>query len=144
MRAARTVECGHPERKHRARGMCASCYQVAWAKENPERQTGNTWLQAHPERQLYHSRKQRLKVHGLTPEDYDRMWREQEGKCANPRCGARFPLEARDYRSNALQVDHCHASTAVRGLLCPGCNKALGDIHDDVERLLGLVEYLRG
>jgi hypothetical protein len=49
MRTARVNECGHPEQKHRAKGLCQKCYYVAhrdryiararaWQVENPERQ----------------------------------------------------------------------------------------------------------
>jgi hypothetical protein len=99
---------------------------------------------AHPEWRRAQSRKRHLRDRfGITPEDYDRMWEDQAGRCANPRCRAWYPRESEDYRTDALQVDHCHKTGALRGLLCPGCNNALGRIKDDVERLLGLVDYLR-
>lgn len=45
--------------------------------------------------------------------------------------------------SDRLCVDHCHRSGAVRGLLCNGCNAALGMVDDSVARLEGLAAYVR-
>ena len=43
-------------------------------------------------------------------------------------------------------VDHDHAFAGelapARGILCPGCNQALGNINDSVERLRALIDYL--
>ena len=71
--------CGHPDRKHDAKGMCASCYQAAWAKAHPESNSGNGWLKRHPEEARLHSRRLNLKRRGTTPEEYDQLWIEQNG-----------------------------------------------------------------
>lgn len=44
--------------------------------------------------------------------------------------------------TKALAVDHCHTSGAVRGLLCHGCNVALGFAKDSPELLRRLALYL--
>lgn len=56
--------------------------------------------------------------YGITVEDYKRMLGEQGGVCAI--CGEP-PSPGRH-----LDVDHCHTSGAVRGLLCRSCNAGLG------------------
>jgi len=56
---------------------------------------------------------------------------DQEGKCAI--C---FKI------MDAPNVDHCHKTGKVRGLLCSLCNKGIGLFHDDIEKLLQAVEYL--
>jgi len=40
-------------------------------------------------------------------------------------------------------LDHDHGSGSIRGLLCFGCNRALGYVRDDVELLEALLPYLR-
>lgn len=39
-------------------------------------------------------------------------------------------------------IDHDHETGKVRGLLCDGCNKALGHARDDISILAGLIKYL--
>lgn len=45
--------------------------------------------------------------------------------------------------SEFLNVDHCHVTGAVRGVLCQGCNSALGGFKEDPERIEAALEYLR-
>jgi Recombination endonuclease VII len=135
------TECAHSDRKHYAKGKCRSCYVTQWMKEHPEADSGNTWLKNHPEAARLHSRRQNLAKRGTTPEEYDRLWAEQDGRCANPACDFTAPMVMTNYRQG-LQADHDHQTGRPRGLLCPPCNRALGHIADDAERLAGLIEYL--
>lgn len=41
-----------------------------------------------------------------------------------------------------LSIDHCHATLTIRGVLCNGCNSALGHAQDDPEILRALADYL--
>lgn len=41
-----------------------------------------------------------------------------------------------------LQIDHCHNSKKVRGLLCPECNLGIGLMQDSVEILKNSINYL--
>lgn len=53
--------------------------------------------------------------YGISEEDYDALWKIQEGKCAV--CD-----KSLDYRSKGTHVDHNHDTNEVRGLLCHPCN----------------------
>ena len=62
-----------------------------------------------------------LKNYGVTREQYEKMNEEQNGLCAicrNPPTGGT--------NKTMLEVDHCHESMRVRGLLCGPCNRLLG------------------
>lgn len=76
-----------------------------------------------------------LKKHyGITPEEYGEMFRAQRGVCAicSEVCAT----------GRNLAVDHCHATGEIRGLLCANCNRALGLLRDDPERLRRAIAYL--
>ena len=76
------------------------------------------------------------KKYGITTDDYDSMFSEQNGVCA---------ICKRSDMSNGklhLAVDHCHETDLVRGLLCNNCNLMLGHAKDDSARLRRAADYL--
>lgn len=75
---------------------------------------------------------------GITPHDYDRIAEMQGYKCAV--CKRR---DSGSKHKTRLSVDHNHITGQVRGLLCDGCNRGIGLLGDDVERLQAAVEYLK-
>ncbi len=70
---------------------------------------------------------------GITQADYDHRLALQGGGCAI--CG-------KEPGKISLHVDHDHETAAVRGLLCVGCNNALGQFHDEPRLLLRAIEYV--
>lgn len=72
--------------------------------------------------------------YGITLADFDRMYDEQAGCCAA--CEVPIPR-----RGKGTQVDHCHETGRVRGLLCIPCNTNLGYYDEDVDRIRGLLRY---
>lgn len=79
------------------------------------------------------------RTYGITMEDYNRMFDEQEGLC----CVCDKPgWTMADHHKLTLVVDHCHASGDVRGLLCHNCNRALGLLKDSTENLQRAIQYL--
>ena len=75
--------------------------------------------------------------YGITPEQFDSMLSAQDFRCAickNPDPGGRH---------NSWNVDHCHTSGRVRGLLCTKCNRGLGLFSDNQTSLLSAVDYLK-
>ena len=75
--------------------------------------------------------------YGITPEDYERMLKQQHGGCAM--CDTTVPGTGKQF----FDVDHCHRTGIVRGLLCGRCNKYLGwleknaDLREVAEAYLG-------
>jgi len=80
---------------------------------------------------------QRIRKYGLTPDDFDRMLKEQDGKCVICKTFTSGPLAI-----STLQVDHDHNTKKVRGLLCMLCNTIIGKAKEDPEILLSAVMYL--
>lgn len=79
--------------------------------------------------------KLRERVYGLSEEDYQALIKKQDGRCVI--CRSQDPG-----RSKYWNVDHCHDSGKVRGLLCTTCNTGLGHFKDDAELLKAAVKYL--
>lgn len=75
--------------------------------------------------------KRLLDIFHLTEEMWQIIYDFQKGKCAI--CG---------HKLKKANIDHCHVTGLVRGLLCAACNRALGRFRDDLKRLQAAVEYL--
>jgi len=73
--------------------------------------------------------------YGITADEFKQMFETQQGKCS---ICSEEPKTKR-----GLHVDHDHETGKVRGLLCHGCNVALGSFKDDVTLLNKAIEYLR-
>jgi len=84
----------------------------------------------HPERFRRYSR---LKLYGLTHGQLLELLAAQHGVCA---------ICSEQMTEATLHVDHDHNTGAVRGLLCPKCNAALGFLSDSPARLRAALVYL--
>lgn len=73
-----------------------------------------------------------LAAYGLALVKVEALYKKQRGKCAI--CKQRF---------KKLQVDHCHLSGKIRGMLCLKCNVALGLFSDCIKSLRSAIAYLR-
>ena len=88
---------------------------------------------------------QRLhKVYGLTVERFKELWAACSGLCqiCDREMHSRFIDSQKGDRSSRCNIDHCHESGEVRGLLCTACNTALGKMNDDTARLQKAINYL--
>ncbi len=74
--------------------------------------------------------------YGISIEDYNIMYENQNGACGI--CNEQRHLGT----DNGLYVDHNHKTGAVRGLLCPNCNAAIGKLKESQELLLSAIQYL--
>ncbi|MBE3145017.1 MAG: endonuclease VII domain-containing protein [Planctomycetes bacterium] len=79
---------------------------------------GKRYRQKYPEKVKQSHNLRRLKKYGLNVESYNKIFAQQEGKCAI--CGIH-----QSELNKSLSVDHCHVSGKIRGLLCTYCNRLL-------------------
>jgi hypothetical protein len=82
-------------------------------------------------------KRQQLSTYGLTLFCFDNLLKKQGGACAI--CGKSSGWKA---NGGNLVVDHCHKSKNVRGLLCPSCNRGLGQFEDNPDFLKKAVWYV--
>lgn len=92
------------------------------------------------------------RLYKIRPEEYDALREAQNFCCATceihegdidlSRIGGRPRKDGTKSAVFPLQVDHCHDTGEVRGLLCPSCNKGLGHFRDDVKALLAAAAYI--
>ena len=142
---------------HRASGMrdghrseckeCSRAIRRAWYVANRETAIANVkrWQQENKERLSEYRREYRKgrtveareghlrRTFGITQADYDELLVSQGGGCAI--CG-------KPPGKISLHVDHDHGTGEIRGLLCVGCNNALGQFHDDPALLVRAIGYV--
>jgi len=73
-----------------------------------------------------------LKKYKISEEDYDNLYKEQEGKCKI--CNVHY---------NSLVIDHNHNTNQVRSLLCDNCNTGIGMLKENIEIMKSAIEYLK-
>ena len=87
-----------------------------------------------PNKDAVHKRRYGLKhKYGISEEDYERLFESQNGRCAI----------CKKETERRLDVDHCHSTNKVRGLLCNQCNQGLGLFQDNPLILKSALEYLQ-
>lgn len=88
------------------------------------------WCRENPLKKKKRRRKNHLQaVYGLSFEDYDELYDQQQGCCAI--CG-----KHQSELKKVLFVDHDHKTKAIRGLLCYKCNTGLGFYENHEENIL--------
>lgn len=109
---------GHVAERLQYNGQCVECKKQSDRKSN-----------------RIATKKYQLAVnYNLTVEDVERMHLKQAGLCAI--CGGK--LKPR----HGTQVDHCHETGKVRGLLCNHCNRLLGCARDNPRILENATNYI--
>lgn len=81
------------------------------------------------------------KTYGVSLKEVEEIFIKQKGKCAICR---QEGFKMRDVHKSSLNLDHCHNTGQVRGLLCHNCNRALGLFKDNTVILSNAIEYLEG
>lgn len=114
--------------RDRKMGKCIKCIKkqtAFWQQCNPDKcQAKNARWVAKNKPLIY------------TLEQRQELFDKQEGRCA---ICSRHESEF----NRRLAVDHCHATGAIRGLLCSPCNRGLGLFRDNQERLIKAAQYIK-
>ena len=117
---------------------------VGWRCKECRRDKAREWRKSRPayEKQRYELDKMKkrerhlVRKYGKTLTDYNEMLASQNWCCAI--CKRNSP----GGRSEKFNVDHCHRTGRVRGLLCMNCNRMLGHALDEPEILKAGAAYL--
>jgi hypothetical protein len=126
------------------RKVCKECRNT---KARNSRDDRTRWL----DRELYKKKKQQnpsklaeyyrdqslRQKYGITLEEYWKMCDLQNNQCVICYENPFYSAHHKD-----LVVDHNHKTGEVRGLICQGCNSALGHAKDSVSVLNNMVTYL--
>ena len=116
-------------------------YSRRYDEKNPEKrreQWSRYAKKSQEKRTRYMAAYKRKQRYGVTSEEYDAILKDQDGCCAI--CGSDNP---RHKTKSEFDLDHCHATGAIRGVLCSPCNRALGLFQDDPEVLQRAIDYLK-
>lgn len=82
------------------------------------------------------NKSEKLKLrYGITYEQWESMREKENFSCMI--CGI-----SEEEIGRKLDVDHCHISGKVRGVLCNLCNTALGHARDSIAILESAINYL--
>ena len=94
----------------------------------------NLYKEMYPEkRKAYIKTASLKKLYGITKEKYKELMVISGNKCM---------ICQSSPTNKSLHVDHCHSTGILRGILCHGCNTALGLFRDDVSVLNSAIDYL--
>ncbi len=105
----------------------------AWAEANREKvRTANKLYTARAGGYWKHIKHK----FGVTRDAWEELFAAQGERCAV--CGANDVDTKRFW-----QIDHCHATGAVRGILCAHCNAMLGRARDNPDILIAGANYLK-
>lgn len=74
--------------------------------------------------------------YGISLEQRNELLSRQDGKCA-------ICYRSGNLFIKGLNVDHCHKTGKVRGMLCSRCNYCLGLLNDNMELFLNSAKYLK-
>ncbi len=119
-------------------GFCKVCRRLrdkAYYASKPElgRARTNKWKSNNPEHKAKIDRRHNWKTQGINPDIAEEYYQAHHGKCDI--CGI-IPT------NKSLDVDHCHTSGKIRGMLCRSCNTGLGQFKDSPEILQLAIAYL--
>lgn len=81
-------------------------------------------------------------TYGISKQDFCNIVKKQNYKCKL--CNRKIVI-GHNYKKGVLfaNLDHCHKTQIVRGVLCNECNQGLGKFKDDIDLLKKAIKYLK-
>lgn len=120
---------------------CKSCSNIERVKNyNPDKQKIYNDSRKEYSRQYQDNKMYWIKKYGITPEQYWKMYEQQNGLCKT--CGNPETSVRSNGQIKLLSIDHCHRTGKIRGLLCQKCNSALGLVLENVKTLINMIDYI--
>lgn len=113
---------------------------LAYAKANPEqvKEASRKFYERYRvEVNRRSSSGRHLREKGITLEQYETLMASHNGQCDI--CKTTEP----GGQHNQFNLDHCHTTGVLRGVLCRRCNTSIGQFEDSIPLLLAAVDYLR-
>lgn len=77
---------------------------------------------------------------GATKEKLKKLFARANGKCES--CSKDFRKEKHAHKNNDYEFDHNHDTGLLRGVLCKGCNMALGLLEENPNYIRKLADYI--
>lgn len=75
------------------------------------------------------------RTYGISMQEFDELVDFQGGKCA-------ICFKILDTLNRRANIDHCHDTGVVRGVLCSGCNTGIGQLGDNIDGVKRALYYL--
>lgn len=112
---------------------CATCNKLLNLKEFSTRGKQSTYTSSCKICLNDTGKPSRYKKYGITVEDYNNMFKEQNGLCAI--CNI--------VSNRSLCVDHNHNTGKARKLLCNNCNSAIGKFRENIDIMAAAIDYIK-
>lgn len=133
----------HPDRRHKAMGLCEGCYKRHRMKTDPvyaEKvriydKKRSEKRRKDPKYKMNLRNRMLKSNYNIDLNDYDKLLEKQDNKCAI--CEQRRITK----KNKNLHVDHDHSTGEIRGLLCIKCNLYMGEIDKNINVLYNLIKY---
>ena len=116
---------GRTCRRQRICKICSNAHFEKWKADNPEKALAVARKS---------SAKNKAAKLGITLEQRAEMWTAQGERCAI--------CQEAPTSDRAMNLDHCHTTGVVRGILCRRCNVSIGQFEDRIDLLRNAIAYL--
>lgn len=83
-----------------------------------------------------HKRYDLKRIYNINQEQFIKLLSRQNNQCGI--CNTIL-----DSKKSGMNIDHCHETNKIRGILCRKCNLSLGLFNDDIKLLKNALKWLR-